>query len=85
MLTQADIKEIERIVEEKIEEKTKPLPTKDQFFQRMDDLSGQMKKIQETLDLHDGQHSAIHDHQDDTDARLNVIEEKLAIPHPIAS
>ena len=85
MLTQDDIKEIENIVEEKIDEKTKLLPTKDQFFQRMDDLSGQMKKLQETLDLHDGQHVEIHDHQESTDGRLNVIEGKLDIPHPIAS
>ena len=85
MLTQDDVKEIERIVEEEIDAKTKLLPTKDQFFQRMDDLSGQMKKIQETLDLHDGQHSDIHDHQESTDKRMNVVEEKLDIPHPIAS
>ena len=85
MLTQDDVKEIERIVEEKIDEKTKLLPTKDQFFQRMDDLSGQMKKIQETLDLHDGQHVAIHDQDESNDERFKVIEKKLDIPHPIAS
>lgn len=51
MLTQNDIKEIERIVGEKIDEKTKFLPTKDQFFERMDSLSGQIKKIQESLDF----------------------------------
>lgn len=63
ILTQDDVNEIERIVEENIDAKTKLLPTKDQFFDRMDSLSGQMKKIQETIDLHDGQHVEIHDHQ----------------------
>lgn len=70
MLTQDDVKEIERIVEEKVGEKTKLLPTKDQFFQRMDELSGLMKKIDEKLDLHDGQHVRI-------DEDLNVIKKKL--------
>ena len=62
MLTQHDIAEIERIIEEKIDEKVKRLPTKDQFFQRMDDLSGQIKKLQETMDLHDGKHLDIEYH-----------------------
>ncbi len=85
MLTQRDIEEIERIVEEKIGEKIKLLPTKDQYFERMDELSGQMKKLQETLDLHDGQHTDIHDHEEETDKRLNIIENKLDIPHSIST
>lgn len=83
MLTHHDIAEIERIIEEKIDEKVKRLPTKDQFFQRMDDLSGQIKKLQETMDLHDGKHLDIDDHQEQTDARLNTIENKLDLPHPL--
>ena len=51
----------------------------------MDNLSGQMKKIQETLDLHDGQHASIHDKDESNDERFKVIEKKLDIPHPIAS
>lgn len=66
MLTQDDIKEIERIVDEKI----KLLPSKDQFFERMDSLSGQMKKIDEKMDLHDGQHVRI-------DEDLEMIKKKI--------
>lgn len=80
MLTQNDIKEIERIVEEKINDKVKPLPTKDQFFQRMDDLVGRMKKLQESLDLHDGQHQELDEFKETTEKRLDTIEEKLDIP-----
>lgn len=38
MLTQTDLDEIEKIVEEKIDQKTKLLPTKDEFFGRMDEV-----------------------------------------------
>ncbi len=85
MLTQDDIGEIKKIVREELDDKIKLLPTKDQYFERMDNLSGQMKKIQETLDLHDGQHASIHDKDESNDERFKVIEKKLDIPHPIAS
>ncbi len=44
-LTQIDLKEIENIVEEKINEKTKNLPTKDEFFGQMSDVMGELAKI----------------------------------------
>lgn len=72
MLTQNDIKEIDRIVGEKIDEKTKLLPTKDEYFEKMDTLSGQILKLQETMDLRDGQH-------DDITERLETIEQRLDI------
>lgn len=38
MLTQTDLNEIEKIVEEKIDQKTRLLPTKDEFFGKMEKL-----------------------------------------------
>lgn len=84
MLTQNDIAEIERIIGEKLDEKTKLLPTKEEYFKRMDGLSGQIIKLQETMDLHDGQHTEIHDHEQDVIRRMETVEKKLGIKHPLS-
>ncbi len=47
--------EVEKIVDERI----KFLPTKEQFFKRIDELSGRLKKIDEAQELHQGQHDDI--------------------------
>ena len=41
MLTQKDVDEIEKIVEEK----TKNLPTKDEFYSKMDEVMNELKTI----------------------------------------
>ncbi|MFH1289443.1 MAG: hypothetical protein ABIH88_01855 [Patescibacteria group bacterium] len=48
-LTQKDFDQIEEIVEEKFDEKIKLLPTKDEFFQKMDDVIGELKTIKSPL------------------------------------
>jgi hypothetical protein len=45
MLTAQDLDEIEKVVDEKIDEKTRNLPTKDEFFGKMDEVIGQLKAI----------------------------------------
>ena len=42
-LTIKDFDEIEKMVDEKIEEKTKNLHTKDEFFTKMDEIMGELK------------------------------------------
>lgn len=84
MLTQNDIAEIERIIGEKLDEKTKLLPSKEDFFRRMDTLSGQLLKIEESQTLHNGQHTEIHDHEQDMGERMKTVEKKLGIKHSIA-
>ncbi len=49
MLTQKDLSQIEEIVEEKIGEKTKFLPTKDEFYGKMDEVVGELKSIREEI------------------------------------
>jgi len=44
-LTQKDLDDIEQIVDEKIEEKVKNLPTKDEFYNKMDEVIGELKTI----------------------------------------
>ena len=73
MLTQKDLDEIEGIVEEKIEENTKNLPTKDEFFTKMDEVVGELKTIRENQDL--VTHKVYEDHEE----RIEKIEKKLQI------
>ncbi|OGM10967.1 hypothetical protein A2Z22_03815 [Candidatus Woesebacteria bacterium RBG_16_34_12] len=46
-LTIKDLDEIERIVDERIEERTRNLPSKDDFFTRMDEVMKELKAIRE--------------------------------------
>jgi hypothetical protein len=54
-------KEVEHIVEEKLNKKILFIPTKDEFFTRMDKLSGEIQKVREEQTLHQGQHREIND------------------------
>lgn len=51
MLTQRDLDLIEKIINETIEEKTRNLPTKDEFFTKMDEVMGELqtKREEETI------------------------------------
>jgi hypothetical protein len=78
MLTQNDIKVIEEIVEDKIGDKTKLLPTKEEFFSKMDEVMGELKATREAVDLHAGQHENIDDELDNHDKRLKKLEKLSA-------
>jgi len=47
MLTQRDLNLIEKIINETIEEKTRNLPTKDEFFTKMDEVMGELQAMRE--------------------------------------
>ena len=68
MLTQKDLEEIEKIVGEKIEEKIKLLPTKDEFFSKMDELMGELSNIRDEQTIVGHQ---VSDHEE----RLTALEE----------
>jgi predicted nuclease with TOPRIM domain len=72
MLTAQDLDEIEKVVDEKIDEKTRNLPTKDEFFGKMDEVMGELKAIREEQPL---QSHRLSNHED----RISVIEKKLQI------
>lgn len=69
-LSMADLDEIGKIVEEKIEDKISGLPTRDEFFGKMDEMMGELKTIREeqTMISH-----RVPNHED----RFQVIEDKL--------
>ncbi len=46
-LTQKDLDEIESLVKDTVEEKIKHLPTKDDFYGKMDEVMGELKAIRE--------------------------------------
>ena len=48
------------------------LPTKEEFFTRMDKLSGEVKTMRESQELHAGEHKTIND-------RLHKIENQFHI------
>lgn len=71
MLTQRDIDEIDKLITEKLDEKTKLLPTKDDFFSKMDDVMGELKAIREEHAL---QGSAVSDHSDQLERQTEEIK-----------
>jgi len=76
-LTQKDLNEIEGIVEEKIDEKVKNLPSKDEFYEKMDEVVGELKAIREELPLISHR---LSDHED----RIQRVENKLQIKPSLA-
>ena len=46
-LTQRDFNEIEKMMDEKFEEQLRNLPTKDEFYIKMDEVMGELKAIRE--------------------------------------
>lgn len=56
--------EVEKIVEEKLNDKIRFIPTKEDFFSSMDTLMGEVKAMREESTLHQGQHREINDRLD---------------------
>lgn len=73
MLTQKDVEEIGGILDQKLEKRLKFIPTKKDFFKRMDKLMGEVKAMREVFDLHLGQHKDINDTEDNHERRIMTI------------
>lgn len=71
MLTRNDLDQIEKLIEEKFSEKLKFLPTKDEFYRKMDEVMGELKAIREELAAVTGRVS-IHSDQLDASALLSI-------------
>lgn len=67
-LGQKDLDEIEKIVERTVQEKTKNLPTRDEFSSRMDEVMSELETIREEQALIGHQVSS---HED----RLSTLED----------
>jgi predicted nuclease with TOPRIM domain len=85
MLTAQDKKYIEDILErkldekleKKLEEKLKFLPTKEDFYTKMDEIMGELKAIREEQTLISGKVSEHTDQLEEHDQRLGKIEKHL--------
>jgi hypothetical protein len=77
MLSQKDINQIEKIVEDKINEATKYLPTKDEFYNKMDELLGEVKAMREEQTVIGGKTSEHTDVIEEHETRIGKLEEVL--------
>ena len=73
MLTQKDFDEIEKIIDQKLDEKFdqrfKHLPTKDEFYVKMDEVMGELKVIREQQETITGKTS---NHEDRPEIRASI-------------
>lgn len=51
MPTQRDLDEIEKVVDGNVGEKTRNLPTKHEFFNKMDEVVGELQKLREEVTI----------------------------------
>lgn len=72
MLTQIDLDKIEEVVGEKIVERTKNLPTKDEFFKKMDEVVTELKKSRENNDVVNHQYERTNSRVDAIDLHLGI-------------
>lgn len=77
MLTQQDIAEIEKLLKDALDKKIKLLPTKEEFFKKMDKLMGEVKAMRESQELHAGQHARLDDLLDSYQKRIKALEHSV--------
>lgn len=84
MLTVKDLLQLQKLIADTLDEKLKQfyekhiqyLPTKKEFFTRMDKLSGEFKKIDEAETLHVGTLSDHTDQLENHDQRITALENR---------
>lgn len=76
-LTQEDLDQIDQIVTEKI----KFLPTKDEFYTKMDEVMGELRGIREELDVTTHQYERTNERVDKLGGRVKILETS----QPVAS
>lgn len=84
-LTNSDFKALSNLIDQRIEEKAetvlatkddiKHLPTKDEFYERMDKVMGELKAMREEITILSGLNGKVNDHEE----RIEKIENKLDI------
>lgn len=73
MLTQKDLNEIENLIKQILSDKIRFLPTKDEFFSKMDEIMQELKTIREEQTVIIGNKDQIEDHE----TRIGKIETVL--------
>jgi len=80
MLTQKDFDQIEGLIDEKLDEKIKFLPSKDEFYSKMDDIMGELKAIREEQEIITGKTSEYNDTIENHDASIEKFEKTIISP-----
>jgi len=75
MLTQKDFDEIERLIKNTVREEIKHLPTKDEFYAKMDELMGEVQTMREEQTLIAGTLSEHTDKLENHETRITKLEE----------
>lgn len=75
MLTQKDLDEIEKLIDEKLDDKISGLPTKDEFYNKMDEVMFELKAIREENTLATGKLSEHTDILADHKTRIGKLEQ----------
>ncbi len=79
MLTFRDLQEIKKLIDQTIHEAFKHLPSKDDFYSRMDMLSKEIKDAREELAAHSISHDRLDEKDEDLDGRVLILEKKVGI------
>lgn len=79
MLTYRDLQEIGKLIDEKFKIAFRLLPTKEEFFNRMDTLSKEIKESREELAAHTISHDRLTENDEEFDLRIQVLEKKVGI------
>ncbi len=62
----------EKELEAKLDEKTRNLPTKDEFFTTMDKVMGELQTMRGEFTIHQGQHNEIDEHFEKLESTLHL-------------
>jgi len=83
MLDLQDLLKIENIIDkkldEKLDDKLKFLPTKEEFFSKMDKIVGELQSTRESIELLTERHTETTDQIETHEKRINKIEQHI---HP---
>jgi len=75
-LTIKDLSEIEKVVDERIGERTKNLPTKEEFFSREDKIMTELKAVRDEITMLSDLNRKVNDHE----SRIEKVEKVLNLP-----
>lgn len=81
MLTKQDLNQIQKLIKDEI----KYLPSKDEFYDKMDEVMGELKSIREELILITGRQAEHSDQLDNHEERITKLEKHGKIPSPITA
>lgn len=79
MLTYKDLQEVEALVRKVVKELISHLPSKDDFYTRMDALSKEIKDAREELAAHSMSHDRLTEKDEELEERVATVEKKGSI------